>query len=689
MTAAGASPHAVSGATPSDTGAPAVTLVAGSSFLRCTPDGEIVPGGTHGYFAGDMRVLASMAVLVDGVRPRLLESEAGEDRLVSSGTVGDPADPDVLVERRLELSDALRLVVALENLRGSPTEALVEVALGADFADIFDVKAGIPARGGFVGAGPVRDGLLFAYRSGDFRRGLRVRADLPADVLRDGLRVALALEAHGRRELRIDLVPEGEPGVALRTDAPTPERTLRAPVLRSDLAPLEAAWDRSCADLAALLMVDPARPDRTVVAAGSPWFMALFGRDSLITSLAAMPLGTELAVGVLQALADRQGRGDNPVTAEQPGRILHEVRSGEAVRRHGGWGDVYYGSVDATPLFVMVLAEAWRWGAPPADVEALLPAAEAAGRWITGPADPDGDGFVEYPGRADGGLVNQAWKDSDGAVRHPDGTIAAGPIAMVEVQGYCHAALLALADLLDAFGRPGADAHRARADALAAAIDEAFWMDDEDCYAMALDGAKRPVRSVTTNAGHLLWTGTATGDRARRLAARLVAPDVYTGFGLRTLSSANPAYNPLSYHCGSVWPHDTALVATGMLQRGCTREGLLVADALLDASVATGSRLPELFGGFDRRQHRRPVPYPTSCSPQAWSAGAPLMLTAAALGLAVDVPRGEVGVAPRLPDGAVIELGGVPIADGRLDLAVRGSTVERVTAPPAVEVRSA
>jgi glycogen debranching enzyme len=246
---------------------------------------------------------------------------------------------------------------------------------------------------------------------------------------------------------------------------------------------------------------------------------------------------------------------------------------------------------------------------------------------------------------------------------------------MVEVQGYCHAALLALADLRDAFGTGDPAPLRERAGALAAAIEEHYWLDDEDCYAMALDGHKQPVRSVSTNAGHLLWTGTATGERARRLTARLLADDIFTGFGLRTLSSDNPGYNPLSYHCGSVWPHDSAIVAAGMLRAGCESEGQRVCEALFDAAAEFGHRPPELFGGFPASRFGRPVPYPTSCSPQAWASASPLLLVRALLDVRPDVPSGTVAVAPRLPPGWEIDLSGVPLGPYRLDVHARGGRV--------------
>jgi glycogen debranching enzyme len=348
-----------------------------------------------------------------------------------------------------------------------------------------------------------------------------------------------------------------------------------------------------------------------------------------------------LALNVLEALAARQGTVDDEATEEEPGRILHEIRSGEAVTRDSGWGSVYYGSVDATPLFIMTLAEALRWGADPGRVRNLMPAAEAAAEWMFNFGDADGDGFIEYPGRAvRAGLDNQAWKDSFDAVRHADGTLAEGPIAMVEVQGYAYAALRDLADLREVFGTDDPEPLRRRAAILRDRIHERFWLDDNDCFALALDGDKQPVASVASNAGHLLWTGSVYPELAPRLADRMMEPDMFTGFGLRTLSSRNPGWNPLSYHCGTVWPHDGAIVAAGMFAYGLRESGMRLAMGMLEAAACCNGRLPELFAGFDRSEFDRPVPYPAACSPQAWSAGAPLMLARHIQGL---TPQAEWG----------------------------------------------
>jgi glycogen debranching enzyme len=623
MSTAPSSAYTVDRLTPSTQGG--ITLLAGSTFVIAEADGSIRPGGAQGFYSEDTRLLSTFSITFDGQPPIPLAQDCLDCEMTMTGTVGDPTAPHLLVEQHWTLSDDLTMSVTLENLTAEPASVALDITVAADFSDLFEVKRGIRPRGGTVSHGAIDDDLVLRYQHRGFQRGVKIHVDRADEVLRDGVHIIEQLPGRGRQTVTITVTP-------LRTGHhhhfPTPtERQdwIDAAGPPPDQLPRHV-WDRSWSDIGLLLMRDTMPPHPMVVAAGSPWFMALFGRDSLITGLETLPYRTDLAIGVLQALAARQGRSHDPVTLEQPGKIPHEARRGEVVQRPDGWGATFYGTVDATPLFVVTLCEAARRGAPEADVRDLLPAAERAIDWCLGPGDLDGDGFVEYAGSVHGaaGLANQGWKDSDDAVRHADGRLATGPISMVEVQGYVHAALRGLAELRDRYGTGDPTPLRERARTLANNIDAAFWMDDEDCYALALDGHDRPVKSVTSNAGHLLFTGTARVERAERLAARLMHSDMFSGYGMRTLSTRNPAYNPLSYHCGSVWPHDTALVAAGMTRYGCS-EGTTLARALLDAAGPTG-RLPELFGGFDRSRGGRPVPYPTSCAPQAWSAGAPLLL---------------------------------------------------------------
>ena len=328
--------------------------------------------------------------------------------------------------------------------------------------------------------------------------------------------------------------------------------------------------EQGVADLQALRMSLRSRPHDDFFAAGSPWYLTLFGRDSIWAARMALPLGTELAGGTLRTLASLQGAQVDLATDEQPGKILHELRRSATTLAHTSLPPIYYGTVDATPLWVCLLADAWRWGMPVAEVAALLPAMERALCWMVEHGDADGDGFLDYHDDFGRGLANQGWKDSDDSVRFADGTIAAGPVALAEVQGYAYEAARAGADLLDAFGRPGGERWRRYAAELADRFRAAFWVADElgPFPALALDRDKRPVDAPASNMGHLLATGILSRTEAAAVADRLVHPSMSSGFGLRTMSSAAGGYSPLSYHCGSVWPHDTAIAVHGLIKAG-------------------------------------------------------------------------------------------------------------------------
>jgi glycogen debranching enzyme len=432
---------------------------------------------------------------------------------------------------------------------------------------------------------------------------------------------------------------------------------------------LAAALTTSKRDLGALRITDPAYPEDDVVAAGAPWFMALFGRDSLLTSWMMLPFAPDLALGTLRTLARLQGKRDSPMTEEQPGRILHEVRLGEDQSLALGGDRVYYGSIDATPLFVMLVGRAYRWGVPLSELVALKPAVDRAIAWITDHGDRDGDGFIEYMRGTDRGLLNQGWKDSSDSVAHSDGREVQPPVALAEVQAYCYAAYLAAADLEEATGNMERAEHlRGRASALRARFHESFWIPEEGFYALALDAHKEPVRVVTSNIGHCLWSGIVPEEVADQVVDRLLEPDMFTGFGIRTLSSHSLRYNPASYHNGSVWPHDTVLTAAGMARYGRRDAAVKVTTGLLDALEAFGGRLPELFCGFQRTEAPVPIPYPTSCSPQAWAAATPFEMLRICMGLDADVPQ-ETFKACAVP--AVVRnvrLHGLSLGNRRVDI---------------------
>lgn len=412
--------------------------------------------------------------------------------------------------------------------------------------------------------------------------------------------------------------------------------------------------------------------DGAFIAAGSPWYLTLFGRDSIWAARMLLPLGTDIAAGTLRTLAARQGRAVDPATGEEPGKILHELR--RADDGHASLPPVYYGTVDATPLWVCLLAEAWRFGLDQEVVAGLLPVAERALAWLATYGDADGDGFVEYIDRSGRGLANQGWKDSSDSVRFADGRIAVGPIALAEVQGYAHEAAMAGADLLDAFDRPGADRWRNYAAALADRFRQRFWTSDALGWypAIALDGDKRPVDAPASNMGHLLGTGMLTAEESAVIAARLADPSMSSGYGLRTMATTAGGYSPLSYHCGTVWPHDTAIAIHGLLRAGQHAEALVLADGLLAAGTAFDGRLPELYAGFGADEIPVPVPYPAACRPQGWSAAAAVVMLRAFLGLEPDVPNGTVALRPTHGLGA-LRVAGLRVAGADLRVEVDGT----------------
>nr|PZN48224.1 MAG: hypothetical protein DIU60_00285 [Actinomycetota bacterium] len=444
---------------------------------------------------------------------------------------------------------------------------------------------------------------------------------------------------------------------------------------------------RSLDDLRALRLTEAGTPPgHTFIGAGVPWYLTLFGRDSLWTARMMLPLGTELAEGTLRTLARRQGMKVDKRTGEAPGKIMHELRRGLFVLGESELPAAYYGTIDATLLWINLLHDAWRWGMPEDRVAGLLPALEAALGWLAEYADPDGDGFVEYIDEDGRGLANQGWKDSGDAMRFHDGSQAEPPIALAEVQGYAFEAARNGAALLDAFGRPGATRWRDYAAAMAERFRDRFWVDGPHGRhpALALDAAKRPVDSLTSNIGHLLGTGMLTDAETEAIAALLVSPAMAGGYGLRTMSARDKAFNPLSYHCGSIWTHDTAIVVDALARAGRGRESALLARSLLDAAELFDYRLPELYSGDDRAVTPRPVPYPAACRPQAWSAAAAVCLVRAALGVEPDVPGGRVTFRP-LPDAPFgpLTVRGLRIAGSAVDVTVRADGGIEVSGLPA------
>ncbi|HEY1669748.1 MAG TPA: glycogen debranching N-terminal domain-containing protein [Trebonia sp.] len=618
-----------------------VTVLSAPTVMLSEPSGQVRDGGgAEGVLHADVRVLSLAVLTVGGTEPAPIGS--GLDGARSAWFVAVPralgddiVDPTVRIERERtvapgEVSERIRVVSFADS--GVDTELVLTVA--ADLAGLGEIKA---ARAGqAVRLTPGRDGL--SWGDGELAvtlsaPGAELACDRAARVAT--VRWPVRLDGRGATVLswRLTVTDTAASVIAAPGAAP---RTAR---VTADDPRLTELVGRSVADAAALRMALPGRPGDVFLAAGAPWYFTLFGRDSIWAARLLLPFGWQLAAGTLRTLAACQGSKLDQETAEAPGKIPHELRRG---------GSLYYGTIDATPLWICLLHDAWRWGMPVSQVRALLPALRAALECISQYGDSDGDGLLEYIDQSGHGLSNQGWKDSGDSVRFADGRVAKPPVALCEVQGYAYEAAMAGADLLTAFAEPGADRWQAWAAGLAEAFRASFWLPG-GYPALALDAEKQPVDSLTSNIGHLLATGLLTEDEEALVAARLSGPDMDSGFGLRTMSAGNAGYNPLSYHCGSVWTHDTAIVIRGLYRSGHGEAAARLADGLLSAAAAFDWRLPELFSGEDRG----PVPYPAACRPQAWSAAAAGALAQALLGLDVDVPAGLVRIEP--PD---VPLGG-------------------------------
>ena len=667
------------------------TVLEGSTFCISATAGDIHRDRPHGLFVADTRMLSCWRLAVDGLPVQSLSTAEDPGEPFHATFIGRTsprewvADSTMLVLRNRFVGDGMREDVVLRNLGPEPVGVTVTVTADADFADLFAVKEGRvrPPHGLAVdlgatsltftlaGAEDTRSAVITATGNPVVTAGrFTFRTVVPA---RSEWSTCFAVEASidGRR-----LKPRHTCGEPIEASAPA--RRLQAwrlsnPRISTADAALATSIKAGARDLGALQIQDPHHPDCLVVAAGAPWFMALFGRDSLLTAWMTLTLDPRLALCTLRTLSRLQGVRVDPLTEEQPGRILHEVRLGREAALALGGGTTYYGTADATPLFVMLLGELDRWGGlPDDDRPPLIAAADRALNWILEYGDADGDGFVEYCRHTDRGLANQGWKDSFDGVTHADGHLAAPPIALCEVQAYVYAAYLARAGLAEADGDAAtAQQWRSKAAQLKEAFNRAFWVPEQRAFALALDGAKEQVDVIASNMGHCLWTGIVDDDKASAVAAHLAGPALNSGFGIRTLATDMAAYNPMSYHNGSVWPHDTAIAVAGLVRYGFIEEAQRISLGLMEASQHFGGRLPELFCGFDRTEFPSPVPYPTSCSPQAWAAAASRLILRSLLQLNPNVPDGEVQLFPMLPERWLpLRVEKIPVAGKRFDIAV-------------------
>ncbi|MEO5711086.1 MAG: glycogen debranching N-terminal domain-containing protein [Nocardioidaceae bacterium] len=611
--------------------------VAAPAILLSAPDGQ-VGGGVEGWFVDDVRLLAELAVSVRASDLELVGSDlSGADRqsytYVARRLGGWLHDPQVTLDRHRTLTPAglvEEIEVASRAQEDVPLTLYVDLA--TDLAPMAEVRQGHET----VGVPGVRTEHGIAWRQDG--RGLEVALDPAPDAVDEGRRVIwTATVAPGESfTVRLVFTADGAPALGPGGPAPWGEVTVEAPDTR-----LPRLVDQSLADLGGLLMKDG---DDRFVAAGSPWFLTLFGRDSLWVARLLMPFGTDLALSTLRTLARRQGTRVDPDSEEQPGKILHEVRN--TTLELGGMSlpPVYYGTVDATPLFVCTLADAWQWGADRAQVAALLPAARRCLAWVVEQSAQSG--WLRYVDLSGRGLANQGWKDSVDSVQFADGRLADPPIALSEVQGYAYEAAVRGAALLAAFDEEPVEGLAAWAADLRERFGRDFWVETPEGghVAIALDGSGVPADSVASNMGHLLGTGLLGPEQTARVVEVLTGPDLDSGFGLRTLTRRSPRFSRLSYHGGSVWPHDTAVAVRGLARDGYVEQAARLTAGLVAASEGVAYRLPELYGGDQASDVAFPVDYPASCRPQAWAAAAPLACLVAVTGLEVDAPAGRLDV---------------------------------------------
>jgi glycogen debranching enzyme len=689
---------------PIQVGPATITINRDDRFVVCQPDARIEADAEEGFFARDTRFVSSYDVYLNGRRPVLLNASSVEfysgrfefmnpelldlDGIVPRGTL------QLRIDRTV--GGGVHEDYDLVNYAPRPVRLLLEIAIESDFADIFDVRSRQLIRRGEINARWYRSKreLRTVYTNREFMRELVLatdRSDSPAQF------------ANGRFVFVIRLPPKGVWHTCLRwlplthskrrpstlpcnaISGPLPDKDLprlRRVHLETPTHAVQRAWEQAQLDLDSLQLEDPSFERGVFIpAAGVPWYVTLFGRDSLVVSMQGISGYPQFAAGALRRLSALQATEDDPERDMEPGKIPHEIRHGELAQLHILPFQPYYGTHDATTLFVIVISYLYQWVGDLEVLRRYLPNAEAALRWMDASGDLDGDGFQEYRTRSRHGYYNQGWKDAGDAIPNADGTLASLPIALCELQGYAYDAKLRMADVYDLLDRPRrATRLRREAKELFERFNETFWWEAEGTYYLGLDGDKRPIESVASNAGHCLASGIVPPERADRVVERLMAGDMWSGWGIRTLSSDHVAYNPFSYHTGSVWPHDNAFIAGGFRRYGHDAEAATIARGIFDASERFhANRLPELFAGLPRDVGSFPVQYLGASVPQAWAAGSIFRLIAILCGIhaASDATGSRLYVNPALPDWLPeLTIHNLRAGDGVVGLRFHGDQVE-------------
>ena len=672
-----------------------VKILDGNTFVVSDSRGDIEASLTDptGLFSFDNRFLSTWILTVDGERLNPLSVddlqyfEARFFLVPGTGTVY--VDSKLSVIRRRAVGDGFHEELTILNHDEQPVDLTVRVEAASDFADLFEVKDALEKKGSYYTK--VDDGrLVLGYERESFGRQTAISASAPAELDEHGLTFAVHIEPQGAWTTDLDVVTAAGAGGTYvrpkydrgqRQAKPNMERSLErwlseAPRLESDSDELKATYRRSLVDLAALRFSPPVSGGASLPAAGLPWFMTMFGRDSIFTSLQALPFTPELAATTLKALGAWQGSRIDDFRDEDPGRILHEMRYGELTAFEERPHSPYYGSADATPLYVVLLDEYERWTGDRRLVRDLEREARAALSWINDYGDLMGNGYVSYERRnEETGLENQCWKDSWDSISYRDGRLPGFPRATCELQGYAYDAKMRGARLARLVWKDPefADTLEKQAADLKRRFNRDYWVADGEYFALALDPEGKQVDSLASNNGHLLWSGIVDKSKAKAVARHLMGPRLFSGWGVRTLAEGEGRYNPIGYHVGTIWPFDCSFIAWGLRNYGFKEEAARIAAGILDAAEFFDGRLPEAFGGYDRAATKYPVQYPTACSPQAWSTGAPLLLLRTMLGL--EPHSDHLAVDPALPESiGLVALLDIPGRWGRVDAFARGRT---------------
>ena len=673
-----------------------ISILDGSTFLVSSPNGDIDagPSQAQGLFYQDMRHLSKWKLTMEGIPLDVLSTDAIEYYysqhfcVPPTGTIYK--NPTIAVVRRRCVGDGFVEDLTVLNHGTEAEEVELRLDIGCDFADLFEVKDALQKKGEFYQQ-MRKQQLVLGYRRESFVRETLITSTMtPTEASVNNLIFRLTLKPKSAWTTKLQVVPvtgetvhspkfSKDAGKEMRQDLK--EWIQEAPTVTCHPEAVRI-YMRNLVDIAALRFHPDTMSDHSLPAAGLPWFMALFGRDSLITSYQLLPFEPKLAATTLRALADSQGKKDVELTEEEPGKILHELRFGELTYFRERPQAPYYGASDTTPLFLVLLDEYERWSGDADLVRALEPNARAALEWIDHFGDRDGDGYIEYQRKTTLGLDNQCWKDSWNSILFHDGTLAKTPRATCEIQGYAYDAKVRCARLAREVWKDEvfASSLEEQAADLKKRFNRDFWIPDRQFFALALDGDKKKVDSLCSNIGHLLWSGIVDDDKVQAVRDHLMSPQMFSGWGIRTMAEGEGGYNPIEYHNGTVWPHDCSIIAAGLARHGFRKDASDIIAGIFEASLIFLARLPEVFAGYDRKQTRFPVQYPTACLPQAWAAGSPMLGIRTLLGLE---PKGEILTSvpnPVLPVWmGTLSVEGIPGRWGKANVVAKGDDTKVLT----------